>query len=228
MGEGDQPALGCGIGFTVRFGLPCTRRGDVDDGPGVLAQGGQGVFAAQEGAMQAGKAALPLSQRHLRQRRAMGTGDAGIVDQAIHAAKALHRRLHQRLHTALAGHVRALECRALRQRPFGQTGLAGIGIQVGNHHTAAGAEHRLRDAAAHPLRTAGDHHHAIAQRLCRPVENGRGQWHGGMSLRPSRRVQPSMPSLSSVSMLRSTITSGSGNAATARSTLSSRSRCRVG
>ena len=63
MGEGDQPALGRGIGFTVRFGLPGTRRGDVEDGPGVFAQGGQGVFAAQEGAMQAGEAALPLGQR---------------------------------------------------------------------------------------------------------------------------------------------------------------------
>ena len=40
--------------------------------------------------------------------------------------------------------------------------------------------------------------------------------------------QPSRPSFSSVSTLRSTMASASGNASTARLTLSSRSRCRVG
>lgn len=108
------------------------------DRPGMLAQGGQGMLAAQEGALQAGEAALPLGQRHLRQGRAMGTGDAGIVDQAIHAPEALQRRLHQCLHAAFAGHVRALERRALRQRPLLQAGLAGIGIQVGDRSARSG------------------------------------------------------------------------------------------
>ena len=44
----------------------------------------------------------------------------------------------------------------------------------------------------------------------------------------SSASQPSRPSFRKVSTLRSTITSGSGNASTARDTLSSRSRCSVG
>lgn len=50
--------------------------------------------------------------------------------------------------------------------------------------------------------------------------------HGASS--SSNRRRPSSPSFSIVSRLRCTIASGSGYAATARSRLSSRSRCRVG
>lgn len=149
----------------MRRRLPGAGGGDIDDrtATGCLCQCRQRMLAAQEGAVQAGKAAVPLIPVQLRQCCAMRIRHAGIVDQAVDASETLESRGDQARGLRFARSIATHESAMTWQRPFLQAGPAGVGIQIADHHAAAGAQHRLRNAAADALRATGDHHHAALQ-----------------------------------------------------------------
>ncbi|MNS61923.1 hypothetical protein D3C72_949680 [compost metagenome] len=209
MGEGHQPALGRCVGFAVRLRLPGARRGDVDDRACIGRQRRQCMLAAQERTMQRRQAALPFFPVHVLQQGAVRPGDTGIVDQAVNAAEALQGHRDEVAHAAFVGDVQPLERGIIAALPFGEAGLARLHIQIADQHAAAGPEHRLGDAAADAIGTAGDQHDPAVQRRNRPGGNRRHCAHDRSSPR-RRRCQPSTPIRSRVWMLRSTITSGSG------------------
>lgn len=128
--------------------------------------------------MQAREPALPFLPFQLCQRSDMRVRNAGVVDQAVEPPETFERGGDQARGMWFARSVGTHEGAAARQCPVLQAGLARIGIQIANHHAAAGTEHSLRNAAANPLRTTGDDHHAVLQRCGIPVGNSGNQSHG--------------------------------------------------
>ena len=94
VGEGDQPALGGGIGFGVRFRHQRARGRDGDDGAFGGAQRPLGGARQQEGCGQIGVDDLaPFGERELPQR--LAHHDAGVGDDRIEPAETIDDGSHR-------------------------------------------------------------------------------------------------------------------------------------
>ena len=227
MGEGHQATLGRRIGLAVRFGLPARVEAMLMMAPAALA-------------VSAGNACLLHRKAPCSDDRRRCHSSQSMSCSREPCAPAMPALL-------TSPSMRPKRCRAvaMKSRTLASSVMSSAGMRrphrvatragrpgrlprpVADQHAATCTEHALGDATADAVGAAGDQHHLARQWRGRPSGNRRHRAHDRSSPR-RRRCQPSTPIRSKVWMLRSTITSGSGNASTARATLSSRSRCRVG
>ena len=186
----DHTGLGGRIGRRVRVSLLAGDRGDVDDAAVVLRDHQRDHRAAAiELAVEIDPHDLGPRGRVIFPGLGVRTGDAGVVDQDVDAAKRVLCRIARLFHFGKAGHVAGDRAHLAAVAQFACGLFRQHAIAVPDRHRAPRIQKPLDDRPADALRPAGHHRIPSAEidpvGHCRQPSQAARHWRAAFAHRPA-------------------------------------------